>query len=75
MPTARAYNDNEVEFTVEQQLPEGTRMTVTDEDGTQWKLNIDDTGDYELVASWNADGDLADIPVPEYVEDLLSRMV
>lgn len=75
MPTARAYNDNEVAFTVEEQLPDGTRMTVTDEDGTQWKLDVDDAGDYELVASWNADSDLADVPVPEYVEDLLTRMV
>jgi hypothetical protein len=75
MPTARAYNDNEVEFTVEQQLPEGTRLTVTDEDGTQWKLDVDTSGDYEIVTSWNADGDLADVPVPDYVDDLLSRMV
>jgi hypothetical protein len=75
MPTARAYNDNEVEFTVEQQLPEGARMTVTDEDGTQWKLDVDSSGDYDIVASWNADGDLADVPVPDYVDDLLSRMV
>lgn len=75
MPTARAYNDNEVEFTVERQLPDGARMTVVDEDGTQWKLDVDTSGDYEIVTSWNPDGELADVPVPDYVDDLLSRMV
>jgi hypothetical protein len=49
-------------------------VEVTDEDGTRWELDVERDGSYEVVASWNADGDLADVPVPDYVEDLLSRL-
>ena len=73
--TVEAYNGNTVEIAPQQPLESGgARVEVTDEDGTEWKLDVERDGSYEVVASWNADGDLADVAVPPYVEDLLSRL-
>jgi hypothetical protein len=73
--TVEAYNGNTVEIAPQRPLESGgARIEVTDEDGTRWELDVAKDGSYEVVASWNADGDLADVPVPEYVEDLLTRL-
>jgi hypothetical protein len=73
--TVEAYNGNTVKIAPQRPLESGgARIEVTDEDGTQWELDVAKDGSYEVVASWNAAGDLADVPVPEYVEDLLTRL-
>jgi len=73
--TVEAYNGNTVEIAPQRPLESGgARVEVTDEDGTKWELDLDRDGSYEVVASWDETGTLADVPVPEYVEDLLSRM-
>jgi len=73
--TVEAYNGNTVEIAPQRPLESGgARVEVTDEDGTTWELDLDRDGSYEVVASWDETGTLADVPVPEYVEDLLTRM-
>lgn len=73
--TVEAYNGNEVEIAPQRPLESGgARVEVTDEDGASWELDVAKDGGYEVVASWDSDGNLADVPVPEYVEDLLTRL-
>jgi hypothetical protein len=44
------------------------RVAVTAADGRKWHLDVTRRGEYSVVASWNPDGELADIEVPTEVE-------
>ena len=47
---------------------DAVRVTATDRDGRRWHLDVTRTGEYDVVASWNSQGELADVAVPEDVE-------
>jgi len=53
----------------------GTRLEIDQVDGPRWRLDVNSTGkDFEVVTSWNSDDELADIEVPEWVDDILLRL-
>lgn len=51
----------------------GARVDVETDDGRKWRLDITNSGDYELVTSWQ-DGELTDLDDPEWLDDLLARI-
>ena len=52
----------------------GARVDVDAIDGPRWRLDVTKTGNYELVTSWNADGQLDDVDVPEWMDDVITRL-
>lgn len=53
----------------------GARIAIDVDDGPRWRLDVNNTGeDYDLVTAWNADDQLADIDVPEWIDELLLRL-
>lgn len=37
----------------------------------RWQLQVEESGNYELEASWDRDSQLADVPLPDCLEDAL----
>lgn len=52
----------------------GARVDVDVEGGPQWRLDVTKSGNYEIVTSWNSAGNLADVPVPDWVAAELRDM-
>jgi len=66
-----------IEVTVEhvESLPSGgARFNITAEDGRKWQIDLAREGDVEVVTTWR-DGTLADVDVPEWLEDVTARLV
>jgi hypothetical protein len=73
--TIRAYDGTEVEVEIVKQLAGGgARVDVTATDGPRWRLDVNRTGTPEVVTTWNADGDLADVDLPEWMDDVIARL-
>jgi hypothetical protein len=52
----------------------GARVDVEAADGRRWRLDVPRSGtDPELVTSWR-DGQLADLQVPDWIDDVLLRL-
>ncbi|WP_136717907.1 hypothetical protein [Halorientalis salina] len=72
--TVTAYDGTTV--TVEHVKPlanGGARFDIESEDGRKWRVDITRAGETELVTSWR-DGELADLDVPDWLEDILERV-
>jgi hypothetical protein len=53
----------------------GTRVEIDVENGPRFRLDVVATGDnYDVVTSWDETGQLADVDVPEWVDDVLHRL-
>jgi hypothetical protein len=53
----------------------GTRVEIDVENGPWFRLDVVATGDnYDVVTSWDETGQLADVDVPEWVDDVLHRL-
>jgi hypothetical protein len=53
----------------------GARIEIDVEDGPTWTLDVTRTGKYDVVTTEDADGQLADIEIPWWVEeDVLPRL-
>lgn len=50
------------------------RVSITTKDGRRWHLDVQRSGDYEVVTSWDSEGDLADLDVPEHVQAELTKL-
>jgi hypothetical protein len=59
---------------VEQLSGGGARVDVDAIDGPRWRLNVSRNGDYEVVSTWDADGYLDDMEVPEWMDDVITRL-
>lgn len=51
----------------------GGRFNVTAEDGRKWQIDVTRNGDVEVVTTWR-DGTLADLDVPEWMDDVTGRL-
>ena len=51
----------------------GARFDITDDDGREWRVDVDREGDTEIVTSWR-DGTLANLDVPEWMGDVTARL-
>jgi hypothetical protein len=74
--TVEAYDGTEVEVDVIKPLSGGgARVELDAVDGGRWRLDVNSTGrDYDVLTSWNSHGELADVPVPDWAEDILLRL-
>lgn len=53
----------------------GTRIELDVDDGPRWRVDVTASGTIdEVVTSWNSRDELADIDLPEWVEDVLARL-
>lgn len=52
----------------------GARFDITAEDGRRWRLDVTRSGNAEVVTSWDRDGNLADVELPDWVDDILVRL-
>ncbi|WP_276271598.1 hypothetical protein [Haloarcula litorea] len=51
----------------------GARFDITAEDGRQWRIDLTRDGETEVVTTWR-DGTLADLDVPEWLDDVTARL-
>ena len=65
--------DVEVE-PIEELSSGGVRLDVDADDGPRWRLDVTKAGNYEVVTSWDASGQLADVEVPEWIDDVIARL-
>lgn len=73
MPTIIDYDGTEVDVEHVHPIDDGgARVDVEHPDGRRWRLDVDRKGNPEIVTSWH-DGELADLDIPEWLEDNLSR--
>lgn len=49
----------------------GARLNIEHPDGRRWLLDVTRNGSTEIVTTWR-DGDLANLEVPEWLDDTLS---
>jgi len=74
--TIEAYDGTEVEVDIVKPLSGGgARVELDAVDGGRWRLDVTSTGELsEIVTSWNSNDELADVPVPDWVDDVLLRL-
>jgi len=74
--TIEAYDGTEVEVDIIKPLSGGgARVELDTNDEGRWRLDVNSTGnDYDVLTSWNSRGELADVPVPDWAEDILLRL-
>lgn len=51
----------------------GGRFDVTAEDGRKWRIDVTRDGEVDVVTTWR-DGTLADLDVPEWMDDVTGRL-
>ncbi|WP_135828551.1 hypothetical protein [Halorussus halobius] len=70
-----AYDGTEVGFEDVKPLSGGgARVDLDAENGPKLRLDVTKSGKYEVVTSWNADGELADVDEPDWVEDIVAQL-
>jgi hypothetical protein len=75
MRKLEAYDGTEVAVKPIKPLANGgTRVDISAEDGPKWRLNITRAGNITVVTTWNADGELADVEVPDWMDDIVARL-
>ena len=53
----------------------GSRVEIDVIEGPRWRLDVTAAGDdYEVVTSWNSADELADVEVPDWIDDVLLRL-
>lgn len=51
----------------------GARFDVEADDGRKWRVDVTKHGNPDLVTSWR-DGTLADLGLPDWMDDVLSQL-
>ena len=51
----------------------GGRFDITTEDGRKWRVDVTRDGGVDVVTTWE-DGTLADLDVPEWMDDVTGRL-
>lgn len=74
--TIETYDGTEVDVDVIEPLAGGgARVEIDEEDGPRWRLDVTSTGKLaEVVTTWNSDDELADVEIPDWIGDVLSRL-
>lgn len=72
--TVETHTGERVEITHVGTQGEGARIDVAAADGRRWRLDVTRQGEYEIVTRWNSDGELDDVPVPDWMDSIVSRM-
>jgi hypothetical protein len=74
--TITVYDGTEVEAVVLDQLSGGgARVEIDEQGGPRWRLDVNSTGsDYDIVTSWNAADELADVDPRDWIDDLIMRL-
>jgi len=67
------WTGEEVDVTYQGPAGTGARFDVESEAG-RWRVDITRSGEYEKVQSWNADGDLDDLALPDWMDDVVSQL-
>ena len=52
----------------------GARFNITAEDGRKWQIDLARGGEVEVVTTWR-DGVLADLDVPDWLDDVTARLL
>jgi hypothetical protein len=52
----------------------GARFDITANDGRKWRIDVDRDSDVDVVTTWR-DGSLADLDVPEWMDDVAARLL
>ncbi|UWG47028.1 Uncharacterized protein HSRCO_0734 [Halanaeroarchaeum sp. HSR-CO] len=52
----------------------GDTIRIDIEESRRWRIDVKQYGGIELIASWNSDGKLDDVPLPVWLPDLLHRL-
>lgn len=69
-----AYDGTEIEIEHVKSLANGgARFDIEAADGRKWRLDVPRSGDPEVVTSWR-DGTLADLELPDWMDDVLARL-
>ncbi len=70
-----AYDGTEVGFEHIKPLSSGgARVEFDVEGGPRWRVDVSNAGDYEIVTSWNANDELADVETPDWMDDLVAQL-
>lgn len=74
MPKMTTYDGTKVDVEHIQPLAKGgARLDVEHPDGRRWLLDVTRNGNAEIVTSWR-DSELAELDIPEWLDDNLSRI-
>lgn len=69
------YDGTEVEISIlGPRAGGGVRVDVEAVDGPTWRLDVKQMGSYETVTTWNANGELAEVAVPDWIDDVIARL-
>jgi hypothetical protein len=72
--TIEVYTGTEVTVEHVDSLPSGgARFNVTAEDGRKWQLDLTRDGGVDVVTTWR-DGTLADLALPDWMDDVTARL-
>lgn len=55
-----------------EQRGDSFRLDVARE--ARWRVDVTPYDGLDVIASWNADGDLADVPVPDWLYRVIERL-
>ena len=74
--TIEVYTGDEVAVEPIKQLSNGdTRVELDVVEGPRWRVDVNGTGsEIDVVTSWDATGQLADVDLPEWVGDVIARL-
>lgn len=73
--TIQTYTGEEIDYEYLEPRPAGgARFDIEAEDGRKWRIDITRSGQHDLVTSWNSDGDLDDVPLPDWLEDVVAQI-
>lgn len=72
--TLQTYGGTEVEVEHIEPRPNGAaRFDIEAEDGRKWRVDVGRDGEVDVVTTWR-DGVLADLEVPEWMDDVTARL-
>jgi len=73
--TMELYTGETITVAHVESLPTGgARFDITANDGRKWRIDVDRDGDVDVVTTWR-DGSLADLDVPEWMDDVAARLL
>jgi hypothetical protein len=52
----------------------GVKLDVDAPDDRRWRLDVTRSGNYEVLTTWNSDGDLDDVAEPPWLGDVLEQV-
>jgi len=71
--TVTVGEGTEVEVEHVEALPSGGARFDVAADGNTWRIDVTRDGSLDVVTTW-ADGELADVPLPEWMDEIVARL-